>query len=49
MFSGKRNLFQKKLEYRILVECTTIENAIFPYKTALPKAKRQIDKFTKNI
>ena len=30
----------KKLEYRILVESTNIENAIFPYKTPVPEAYR---------
>ena len=33
-FLEKENQF-KKLEYRVLVECTKIENASFPYKTAL--------------
>ena len=30
--------FFKKLEYRFLVESTNIENASFPYKTALSEA-----------
>ena len=30
--------FFKKLEYRILVESTNIENAAFLYKTALSEA-----------
>ena len=29
------NLFQKKLEYRFLVESVKIENASFPYKSAI--------------
>ena len=33
-FLEKENQF-KKLEYRVFVECTKIENASFPYKTAL--------------
>ena len=28
----------KKLEYRFLVESTKIENALFPYKTAMSEA-----------
>ena len=34
----KTKAFFKKLDYRFLVERTTIENAIFPYKATLPKA-----------
>ena len=30
--------FSKKLEYRFLGESTKIENASFPYKTAMSKA-----------
>ena len=30
--------FFKKLEYRFLVESTKIENALFPYKTAISEA-----------
>ena len=37
-FLGKENLFQKKLEYRFLVEATKIENTPFPFKTALSEA-----------
>ena len=33
----KTKTFFKKLEYRFLVESTKIENASFPYKTALSK------------
>ena len=36
-FLENKNLF-KKLEHRFLVEIATIENAIFPPKTALRKA-----------
>ena len=35
-FLENRNPFHK-LECRYLAECTTIENAIFPYKTVLPE------------
>ena len=31
-------VFFKKLQYRFLVESTMIENASFPYKTAMPEA-----------
>ena len=34
----KTNIFFKKLEYRFLVESTKIENASFPYKTAISEA-----------
>ena len=34
----KTKTFFKKLEYRILVESTKIENASFPYKTAISEA-----------
>ena len=33
--SGKRKYFLKKLEYRVLVGSTMIENTILPYKTTL--------------
>ena len=36
-FLKQTKTFLKKLEYRILVECTTMENATFPFKTALSK------------
>ena len=32
-----------KVEYRFLVESTNIENATFPYKTALSEALPQIE------
>ena len=35
---GKTKTFFKKLEYRFLVESKKIENASFPYKTALSEA-----------
>ena len=31
-------IFFEKLEYRFLVESTTMENLIFPYKTVLSEA-----------
>ena len=34
----KNKTFFKKLEYRILVEVTKIENTSFPFKTALSEA-----------
>ena len=34
----KTNTFFKKLEYRLLDESTKIENASFPYKTAISEA-----------
>ena len=34
----------KKLEYHFLVENTKIENAIFPYKTALSEANVKTNK-----
>ena len=37
-FLENENLFSKKLEYHFLVESTKIENASFPYKTAISKA-----------
>ena len=37
-FFGKGKPFFKKLEYRYLVESTKIENALFPYKTAISEA-----------
>ena len=36
--------FLKKLEYPFLVESTTIKNAVFPYKTALPKSYVEINR-----
>ena len=36
-------LKKKKLGYRFLVESTTIENPIFPYKTALSKATVELN------
>ena len=43
--------FFKKIEHRFLVEITAIENAIFPYKTALSeiKAKTNRMEITKSI
>ena len=41
--------FRKKLEYCFLVQSTTNESAIFPYKTALLKANvRQIESGVQN-
>ena len=37
IFLNNENFFEK-LEYRLLVESTAVENATFPYKTALSKA-----------
>ena len=37
-FSEKQKSFFKKLEYRFLIENTTIENTRYPYKTAPPNA-----------
>ena len=37
-FLKNKNCF-KKLEYQFLVESTTIQNALFPFKTALLKSK----------
>ena len=34
----------KKLEYSFLVESTKIENASFPYKTAMPEANVKTNK-----
>ena len=34
----KTKAFVKKLEYRFLVDSTKIENASFPYKTAITEA-----------
>ena len=34
----------KKLEYRFLVESTKIENASFPYKTAISEANVETNK-----
>ena len=43
IFWKTKTLF-KKLEYRFLVQITKIECAIFPHKTALPKANAQTNK-----
>ena len=40
----KTKTFFKKLEYRFLVESTKIENASFPYKTAISKANVKTSK-----
>ena len=37
-FSAKRKYFSKKLEHLFLVESTKIENASFPYQTAISEA-----------
>ena len=39
----KTKPFFRKLEYRFLVESTNIENALFPYKTALSEANVKIN------
>ena len=39
----KSETFFKKLEYPFLVERTKIENASFPYKTALSEANAKIN------
>ena len=43
IFWKTQTLF-KKLEYRFLVEATMIENATFPYKTALSEANVKINR-----
>ena len=43
IFWETQNLF-KKLEYTFLVESTKIENATFPYKTALSEANVKTNK-----
>ena len=40
--------FLKKLEYCLLVETTKIENASFPYKTAMSEANVKSVKWTYN-
>ena len=40
----KTKTFFKKLEYRFLVESAKIENASFPYKTAILEANVKIDR-----
>ena len=40
----KTKTFFKKLEYRFLVESTKIENASFPYKTAISEANIKTNK-----
>ena len=40
----KTKTFFKKLEYRFLVESTKIENASFPYKTAISEANDKTNK-----
>ena len=40
----KKNFFFEKLEYRFLVESTTMQSAILPYKTALLKVKVNTNK-----
>ena len=40
----KTKTFFKKLEYRFLVESTKIENASFPYKTAILEANVKTNK-----
>ena len=40
----KTKPFLKTLEYCFLVESTKIENASFPYKTAIPDANVETDK-----
>ena len=37
-FSWKTETILKKLEYRFLIESTEMENASFPYKTAISEA-----------
>ena len=43
-FWKTKTFFQKKLEYRFLVESTKIENASFPYKTAISEANVKTNK-----
>ena len=40
----KRKTFFKKLEYRFLVQSSKIENASFPYKTAISEANVKTNK-----
>ena len=40
----KTKTFFKKLEYRVLVETTRIENTSFPFKTALSEANVKINR-----
>ena len=40
----KIKTFSAKLEYRFLVESTTIESALFPYKTDLSKANVKLNR-----
>ena len=40
----KTKTFFKKLEYCFLVESAEIENALFPYKTAIPEANVKTNK-----
>ena len=40
----KTKTFFEKLQYRLLVECITIENKKSPYKTALSKANVKMNK-----
>ena len=37
-FSWKTETILKKLDYRFLIESTEMENASFPYKTAISEA-----------
>ena len=43
-FWKTKTFFQKKLGYRFLVESTKIENASFPYKTAISEANVKTNK-----
>ena len=43
-FWKTKTFFQKKLEYRFLVESTKIENASFPYKTVISEANVKTNK-----
>ena len=40
------NFFFKKLEYCVLIDTTKIENAIFPYQSALSDVKTNITEST---
>ena len=40
----EKETFFKKLEYRFLAESTKIENARFPYKTAMSEANVKINR-----
>ena len=40
----KTKTFFKKLEYRFLIESTKIENALFPYKTAMSEANVKLNR-----